>query len=59
MKTMRNLLGHDREVAALPERTEGWFTGLDSILTGEARGSQKQAITKENVTVSLHIKKPF
>lgn len=34
---MRNLLGHNCEVTALPEGAERWFTGLDSILPGEVK----------------------
>lgn len=34
-KTQEDLLGHNCEVAALPESAESWFTGLDSILPGE------------------------
>lgn len=32
---LRNLLGHNGEVAALPEGAERWLTGLDSILLQE------------------------
>lgn len=34
-QTMRNLLGHNCKVTALPEGAESWFSRLDSILPGE------------------------
>lgn len=40
LKTMRNLLGHNCKVTALPESIESWFTGLDSILPGEVKSRE-------------------
>lgn len=37
---MRNLLGHNCEVTALPEGAESWFTGLHSILQWEVKSGE-------------------
>lgn len=39
-QTLGNLLGHNCKVTALPEGTERWFTGLDSILLQEVQRSR-------------------
>lgn len=57
-KTKANLLGHDCKVTALPEGTESWFTGLDSILIA-IRKTNKWDIVKRELKGKIEYPKDF